>query len=176
MNTSRVALAFDYRPRQKIFLLLFKCLSLILCLGDSSLVLFFFLFQAVDCLTQMTRVSDVGNRDIGAPRAEVSTCDVQGPSRISQGPHVSGEVKTVLPNLCDEMTERLHDENSDDYDDVLQADSHLISLVEYVNNEDSRTSLQVKGRLREHIAFWEHIQAPAFIIDCIQHGYKIPFF
>ena len=71
--------------------------------------------------------------DIESPRAEVWTCDVQSPSRISQGPHVLGEVKTVLVN---EMTERLHDENSKDYDDVLQVDSHLLSsLVEYGNNE-----------------------------------------
>ena len=87
----------------------------------------------------MTCVSDVGNRDIGAPRAEVSTCDVQGSQSNFSTP----------PRLCDEITERLHDENSEEYDDVLQVDSHLISsLVEYVNNEESRTPLQVKGRLR----------------------------
>ena len=125
----------------------------------------------------MTCASDVGNRDIGAPHAEASTCDIQGPSRISQGPHVPGKAKTVLPNLCDEMTECLHDDNSEEYDDVLQVDRHLISsLAEHVNNEESRTPLQVKGRLRKHIAFWEDIQAPAFIIECIQDGYKIPFF
>ena len=72
--------------------------------------------------------------------------------------------------------ERLHDENSEEYDDVLQIDSHLISsLVEYLNNKELRTPLQVKGRLRKHTAFWEDIQAPAFTIECIQDSYKIPF-
>ena len=35
----------------------------------------------------------------------------------------------------------------------------------------------VKGRLRQHIKFWkEVIKAPAYIIDCIQNGYKLPLF
>ena len=38
------------------------------------------------------------------------------------------------------------------------------------------TKCNVKGRLRAHVGFWEDIQAPAFIIDCIKEGYKIPFY
>lgn len=35
----------------------------------------------------------------------------------------------------------------------------------------------VKGRLREHVDFWkEIIKGPAYIIDCIQNGYKLPLF
>ena len=35
----------------------------------------------------------------------------------------------------------------------------------------------VRGRLREHVEFWrEVIKAPAYIIDCIQDGYKLPLY
>ena len=33
----------------------------------------------------------------------------------------------------------------------------------------------VKGRLRANLQFWKDIGAPAFILDTIQEGYKIPF-
>ena len=38
------------------------------------------------------------------------------------------------------------------------------------------TKCNVKGRLRVHVRFWKDIHAPAFIIDCIKEGYKIPFY
>ena len=34
---------------------------------------------------------------------------------------------------------------------------------------------KVKGRLKKCLQAWEEIQAPQFIIDIIQNGYKIPF-
>ena len=36
-------------------------------------------------------------------------------------------------------------------------------------------SNNVRGRLKQHIAFWERIEAPSFILDTIREGYKIPF-
>ena len=36
-------------------------------------------------------------------------------------------------------------------------------------------SNNVLGRLKQHIAFWERIEAPSFILDTIREGYKIPF-
>ena len=42
---------------------------------------------------------------------------------------------------------------------------------------EEQCTIVVKGRLREHVDFWrEVVKAPAFIIDCIQNGYKLPFF
>jgi hypothetical protein len=35
--------------------------------------------------------------------------------------------------------------------------------------------LSVRGRLEEHLRFWEQIEAPEFILDTIRSGYKIPF-
>ena len=40
---------------------------------------------------------------------------------------------------------------------------------------DGQVDTGVKGRLKECIKFWkEAIEAPAYIIDCIQYGYKLP--
>ena len=36
-------------------------------------------------------------------------------------------------------------------------------------------SNNVWGRLKQHIAFWERIEAPSFILDTIREGYKIPY-
>ena len=42
---------------------------------------------------------------------------------------------------------------------------------------EEQGTIVVKGRLREHVDFWrEVVKAPAFIIDCIQNGYKLPLF
>lgn len=34
----------------------------------------------------------------------------------------------------------------------------------------------VKNRLKRHVQFWKDIGASSFIIDTIEHGYKIPFY
>ena len=40
---------------------------------------------------------------------------------------------------------------------------------------DEQIDTRVKGRFKECIKFWkEAIEAPAYIIDCIQYGYKLP--
>ena len=36
-------------------------------------------------------------------------------------------------------------------------------------------SCQVRGRLKQHIQFWETIEAPELILNTIREGYKIPF-
>ena len=36
--------------------------------------------------------------------------------------------------------------------------------------------IEVKGRLKANIQFWQKINAPSFILDCISEGYKIPFY
>ena len=42
---------------------------------------------------------------------------------------------------------------------------------------EEQGTIVVKGRLREHDDFWrEVVRAPAYIIDCIKNGYKLPFF
>lgn len=46
------------------------------------------------------------------------------------------------------------------------------SPVEY---EENCKPVRVKGRLRSHINFWQHIGASKFILDTISRGYIIPF-
>ena len=36
--------------------------------------------------------------------------------------------------------------------------------------------IEVKGRLKAHIHFWQKINAPSFILYCISEGYRIPFY
>ncbi len=45
----------------------------------------------------------------------------------------------------------------------------------YFEYEQGTAEPIVKGRLRNSIEFWRRINAPAFVLDIIQHGYKLPF-
>ena len=42
--------------------------------------------------------------------------------------------------------------------------------------EPGLAPLSVKGRLKAHVQFWERINAPSFITECIREGYKIPLY
>ena len=52
-----------------------------------------------------------------------------------------------------------------------------VKLVYYIHPEAVQALRinEVRGRLKAHIAFWERIDAPEFMLDTIRHGYKIPF-
>ena len=45
-------------------------------------------------------------------------------------------------------------------------------FYEYENND---TEILVKSRLKKNLQFWENIGAYPFILNVIEHGYKIPF-
>lgn len=47
---------------------------------------------------------------------------------------------------------------------------------DYFIYEQGQKDIIVKNRLKEHIQFWKNIGANQFIIDSIEHGYKIPFY
>ena len=59
-------------------------------------------------------------------------------------------------------------------EDFVEVDSSVHDFE--IESGKSVPSTKCKGRLRAHVGFWEDIQAPAFIIDCIKEGYKIPFY
>lgn len=42
--------------------------------------------------------------------------------------------------------------------------------------EQGQKSILVRGRLRKNLQFWRDIGANSFILDMIEHGYKIPFY
>ena len=43
-------------------------------------------------------------------------------------------------------------------------------------SDPGSTPLSIKGTLKAHVQFWERINAPPFITECIREGYKIPFY
>ena len=47
---------------------------------------------------------------------------------------------------------------------------------DFFEYEQGRSStIVVAGRLKSHIQFWRSIGASQFILDVIEHGYRIPF-
>ena len=45
----------------------------------------------------------------------------------------------------------------------------------YFEYEQGTAEPIVKGRLRNSVEIWRKINAPEFVLDIIQHGYKLPF-
>ena len=39
----------------------------------------------------------------------------------------------------------------------------------------TQANISVKGRLKQHLNFWEKIEANEFILDVVANGYKLPF-
>ena len=59
-----------------------------------------------------------------------------------------------MDSLCDELSKH-------EYEDIVEVDY-------------SFDTVNVKGRLKDHIQFWMNIQAPDFILSVISEGYKLP--
>ena len=64
---------------------------------------------------------------------------------------------------------------SDDELYVLQVCCEQKGEISLMSTVSMNATPTVKGRLKAHIAFWEHINAPECILDTISHGYKIAF-
>ncbi|KAK2549818.1 hypothetical protein P5673_029640 [Acropora cervicornis] len=45
----------------------------------------------------------------------------------------------------------------------------------YVENVELACATPVKGRLREHLAFWKDIGASKWVLDVLRDGYSVPF-
>ena len=45
----------------------------------------------------------------------------------------------------------------------------------YVENVELACATPVKGRLREHLAFWKDIGASKWVLDVLRDGYSLPF-
>ena len=59
-----------------------------------------------------------------------------------------------MDSLCDELSKH-------EYEDIVEVDYFF-------------DTVNVKGRLKDHIQFWVNIQAPDFILSVISEGYKLP--
>ena len=47
---------------------------------------------------------------------------------------------------------------------------------EYYEYEQGQKNIIVRGRLKKHLPFWRSIGSSDFVLDTIEHGYKIPLF
>lgn len=138
----------------------------------------FFLFQAVDCLLNRTRVSDVVEKGTGAPTVEDTGADTNlGPASerkpkapLSPPPGASKASQNNDVDIID------NEETPGPFEDFVKVDSSVHDFEIESGKSVPSTKCNVKGRLRAHVGFWEDIQAPAFIIDCIKEGYRIPFY
>ena len=67
-------------------------------------------------------------------------------------------------------------------DIIVSHEAELYNTEDFLSKQDYEYKTncmpvvnKVKGRLKKCLQAWEEIQAPQFIIDIIQNGYKIPF-
>ena len=58
-----------------------------------------------------------------------------------------------MDSLCDELSKH-------EYEDTVEVDYFF-------------DTVNVKGKLKDHIQFWVNIQAPEFILSIISEGYKL---
>ena len=142
----------------------------------------YFLFQAVDSLVHATGASTAGKVATGLPSASSSTADDAIPRvtyPVDQRSRVNSQVmERVSERPTAACTNELEDEIvADGHADVSQVrafDRHF--FTDHGEVKALNGPVEVKGRLKVHIDFWQKINAPAFILDCISRGYKIPFY
>ena len=83
---------------------------------------------------------------------------------LTQYSHREASNNYVLPTNMDEVEHCSVDL------DCVELD-HFV----YVENVELACATPVKGRLREHIAFWKDIGASKWVLDVLRDGYSLPF-
>ena len=127
----------------------------------------------------MTSASHVAT---GATRATNVVVDTvphkQVPARMAL---TSSQDQQMHPNLV-QVQHTAESEQSDLSDDEFSVlEVQLTQSGEFSKGSPSSAgshtlnmSNNVRGRLKERIAFWERIEAPSFILDTIREGTKFP--
>ncbi len=138
------------------------------------------LFKAVSKLVQKptTSASHVDTKDTGVTNAGLDT----GPSKEGQ---VHTEIITT-PNKPSWIAQRpVQNRVESDQSYLSTEDEQCVLQVpvdqkgEFVCGDISGSSklpvqsCQVRGRLKQHIQFWETIEAPEFILNTIRKGYTV---
>ena len=77
--------------------------------------------------------------------------------------------------LGEEKEDREHQQVllSDNQDKDLFVDS-LVEIKEYYELGSSDKIVNVKGKLRENVSFYQSIGAPDFVLNVIRNGYRLP--
>ena len=78
--------------------------------------------------------------------------------------------------LGEEKEDREHQQVllRDNQDKDLFVDS-LVEVKEYFELGSSDKIVNVKGKLRENVSFYQSIGAPDFVLNVIRNGYRLPF-
>ena len=130
----------------------------------------FFPFQAVECVLRQTSASDMEKEATGVLAAGDFTkeLDPQANGSKEQSTHHSG----INP-----VKQSSHDK-AGVFEDTIKVDDMFSPTheLESGTSDPGSTPLSVQGRLKPHVQFWERINAPPFITECIRKGYKIPFY
>jgi len=123
-------------------------------------------------------VSHVATEGTGALNVELATpigkveyaVDMEAtPKRIGN----TAQTPSTAPQAVENEVNDLSDDESVILEVLLEQKGETVSRSQKPNEPLKNCS--VRGRLKQHIRFWERIEAPEFIIDTIREGYKIPF-
>ncbi|KAJ7330188.1 hypothetical protein OS493_022708 [Desmophyllum pertusum] len=135
--------------------------------------------KAVECLLQQTSATDAEREAIGARVAAGLTVPldpgVTGPlPELAHSAHLA--INPVNQMSDSQLTNQ--DYALGCFEDVIKVEDSFTPSFEIESGipDSSTVSLCVKERLKDHVQFWEGINTPLFIIDCIREGYKIPFY
>ena len=78
-----------------------------------------------------------------------------------------------------QRTDRPFSTNKDDHQKSNCKSNEKVSILQQngrTNLSKNIEKIQVKGSLKKHVKFWrETLKANSFILDTIEHGYRIPF-
>ena len=141
-----------------------------------------FSFLAVDSLVRATDASVAGKAATGLPSVSSLTADDLIP-KVTYPLDVRSRANSqVLERVSERSTAACSDELEDEivadgYDDVNQVrDFDIPFFTDHGEVGAPNGPVEVKGRLKAHIHFWQKINAPSFIVGCTSEGYKIPFY
>jgi hypothetical protein len=98
----------------------------------------------------------------------------RGPQFVLTSTEIKADRHPLAERQYEAAVERLGQDKYVESIDLFHSSDRVMqdSPVEFVEN--SRV-MKVKGRLRQHVKFWQSIGASQFILDTISRGYIIPF-
>lgn len=132
-----------------------------ICLADK------YGWDTVECYTAEPLASDSGDEKRIKKAIKESKQFIREEKRksaVTQYNHREASNNYVLPTNMDEVEHCSVDL------DCVELD-HFV----YVENVDLACATPVKGRLREHLAFWKDIGANKWVLDVLRDGYSLPF-
>lgn len=122
--------------------------------------------SALPAVTKVTGAAIAEREEIQSGKS--LSVDISRKIGLLKPPELAGETETNnedCPEFSDDETRVLK---------VCPTNKGEVTILSRSPGEAASAN-NVRGRLRAHIAFWETINAPQFILETIRHGYKIPF-